>query len=82
MAKTAAERKAEQRKRNSEYLKEMGAESLSITMYNGTLAALDRLKLAGGFEQSEEVITLLIHNADRIIKRDKSQLNNLTGINQ
>ena len=82
MAKTAAERKADQRLRDAKHLEEMGAEVITATIYKGTRLALDSLKLAGGFEQDEEVITLLLHNADKILKRDKSQLTNLLGFNK
>lgn len=82
MAKTAAERQADKRRRDARHLEEVGAEALNMTIYKGTRAALDSLKLAGNFEQDEEVITLLLHNAEEMLKRDKSQLTNLLGFNK
>ena len=82
MAKSPAQRKKEQRERDAQRLVDLGAQALNMTIYNGTRLALDSLKLAGGFEQDEEVITLLLHNADKILKRDKSQLTNLLGFNK
>ena len=55
MAKTAAERQADKRRRDAKHLEEVGAEALNMTIYKGTRAALDSLKLAGNFEQDEEV---------------------------
>ena len=82
MAKTAAERQADKRRRDAKHLEEVGAEALNMTIYKGTRAALDSLKLAGNFEQDEEVITLLLHNADKLIKCDMSHLNNLLGFDK
>ena len=45
--------------------------------YRATLEHLEFLKGAGDFEQIDEVITLLIHNASQSIKRDMSQVNEL-----
>ncbi len=77
MAKTAAERKADQRVRDALRKIEMGAEDITITMYAGTLAELAFIKKAGGFEESEEAITVLIHNVADIIKRDGHEKNKL-----
>ena len=80
MAKTAAERKADQRKREAEYLKKMGAEEKKITMNHGTLAELAFLKEVGGFEESAEAITVMIHNVAGILKRDMSQKESLLNL--
>jgi hypothetical protein len=81
MAKTPAERQADKRKRDKAHLAEMEQELIPLTVYKGTRASLDILKKLGDFEQDEEVITLLIRNADIILKRDMSQLNSLLGFN-
>ncbi len=76
-AKTAAQRKADQRKREEERREKMGSEMLPLEMYSGTLAELAFIKKAGGFEESEEAITVMIHNVAAIIKRDSHEKNNL-----
>ncbi len=77
MAKSAKERKQDQRKREAEHREKMGAEILALEMYAGTLAELAFIKEVGGFEESEEAITVLIHNAAAIIKRDSHEKNKL-----
>lgn len=77
VAKTAAERKADQRKREEDRLIEMGAEVETITMYRSTLAELAFIKEVGGFEESAEAITVMIHNVAEIIKRDSHEKNKL-----
>jgi hypothetical protein len=62
MAKTAAQRKADQRKREAEHLEKMGAEQVVYTMFRGTRERLDQIKKDHGFEEDAEVFTLLIHN--------------------
>lgn len=71
--KTAAERKADQRKREAERLAALGHQVMPFEMYRRTAEALDRICAAGGFEQRAEVLTLLIHHADQIAKRDMSR---------
>lgn len=72
-AKTAAERKAAQRQREAERRARLGCRVMQLEMYQGTAEALDRICKAGGFEQPAEVITLLIHSADRLSRRDMSR---------
>lgn len=80
-AKTDAQRKADQRKREAAHLAKMGAEVLQLTLYKGTRAELDKLKSDHGFEDGPagdgELITYLIHNA---VKRDMSQQADLVSI--
>ena len=77
MAKTAAKRKQEQRQRDAQHLIDVGAKEHQIMFFRKSLEDLEFLKTAGGFEQIDEVITLLILNATQIIKRDRSQLDEL-----
>ncbi|SER26112.1 hypothetical protein SAMN04244573_03235 [Azotobacter beijerinckii] len=72
-AKSAAERKRDQRKREAERLKRLGRRVMPLELYQGTADALERLCLIGGFEQPAEVITLMIHAADHIAQRDPSR---------
>lgn len=78
--KTAAERKADQRKREAERLAALGHQVMPFEMYQSTAEAPDRICAAGGFEQRAEVLTLLIHAADRIAERDMSRFNELVSI--
>jgi len=75
MAKTSAQRKREERERKAQHLINVGAKSYAIQLYRATQEELEYLKQAGGFDQDEEVIALLIKNAAEIIKRDMSQIN-------
>lgn len=80
MAKSAAERKADQRKREAERLARLGHRVIPLELYQGTADALDRLCQIGGFEQAAEVITLLIHSADQIAQRDPSRFAELVSV--
>ncbi|WP_144958403.1 hypothetical protein [Pseudomonas oryzihabitans] len=73
MAKSAKERKADQREREAERLAALGHQVMQFEMYQRTAEALDRICAAGGFEQRAEVLTLLIHHADQIAQRDMSR---------
>lgn len=79
-AKTAAERKRAQREREAERLKRLGHRIMPLELYQSTADALDRLCRLGGFEQPAEVITLLIHSADRIAQRDPSRFAELVSV--
>ena len=73
MAKSAKERKADQREREAKRLAALGHQVMPFEMYQRTAEALDRICAAGGFEQRAEVLTLLIHHADQIAQRDMSR---------
>ena len=75
MAKTAAQRKRDERERKAQHLSNVGAKSYAIQLYRATQEELECLKITGGFNQDEEIIALLIKNAAEIIKRDMSQIN-------
>jgi len=77
MAKTAAQRKADQRKREEDRLTEMGAVVEQLTMYRSTQECLEFIKRAGGFEENAEAITVMIHCVAAIIKRDSHEKNKL-----
>lgn len=62
MAKTAAERQADKRKRDAEHRAAVGAELFSMDIFRGTRECLDQLKADHGFEDDGEIVTLLIHN--------------------
>jgi len=64
----------------AEHLAALGHQVMPFEMYQRTAEALDRICAAGGFEQRAEVLTLLIHAADRIAERDMSRFNELVSI--
>lgn len=80
MPKDAAQRKRDQRRREKAHLESVGATKFEMTMYRGTSEALQEILEAGGFEEPAEAITVLIHNAAKLVKRDMSQFNELTSI--
>lgn len=49
-------------------------------IYTGTAEALQRVKDASGFEDTHELLTILIHGADSLLKRDMSRFEELTKI--
>ena len=77
MAKSAKERKQDQRKREAEHRAKMGSEIVPLEMYSGTLAELAFIKEAGGFEESAEAITVMIHCVAAIIRSDSHEKNKL-----
>ena len=77
MAKTVAQRKADQRKREEDRLLEMDAEILQLEMYRGTLAELAFIKEVGEFEENAEAITVMIHAVAAIVRRDSHEKNKL-----
>jgi hypothetical protein len=80
MAKSAKERKAEQREREAERLAALGHTVFRFEMLGSTSDALQRLCSAGGFEQPAEVLTFLIHHADEIAKRDMSRFREMVAV--
>ena len=80
MAKTPAQRKADQRKREAEHLEAVGATVLPITMYSGTTGELERIKAEADFEQDAEAITVMIHNVAALIESDLSLFEKLTDV--
>ena len=78
MAKTAAERKAEQRERDKQTkeqrLARLLARRISLDLFKGTDMALIRLMARLGIEEEQDVISRLIHGADRLDDRDLEAL--------
>ena len=68
MAKTAAERKREQRERDKmeeqERLERLLSRKIKIDLYKGTDAALLRIMERTGIYEEQDIITRLIHCAD------------------
>lgn len=76
----AKERKRQQRQREKDHKAEVGAREFRFEIYQGTADALARIKIAGGFEEKAEVLTLLIHGADALVKRDPSRFKELISV--
>lgn len=68
MAKSAAERKQEQRERDkleeNERLKRLLSRKINLQLYKATDAALLRIMERTGIEEEQDIITRLIHCAD------------------
>lgn len=69
----ARARKQAQRNREREHRAKVDAQEFRMEWYAGTRAELERIRLAGGFEESAEALTLLIHNTAELIERDPSR---------
>lgn len=80
MAKTPAQRKADQRKREAEHLEAVGATTHELTFFRGTTGELEKIKQAAEFEQDAEAITVMIHNVAALIDCDLSLFKELTSI--
>lgn len=70
MAKTPLERKQEERKRNkmteAERLEKLLSRRISTDLFHKTDAALKRSMQRSGIEEEQDLITRLIHAADRM----------------
>lgn len=80
--KLARNRKRRQRARDVAHKVAVGAHTIDLKfeMYRGTGEALQHLCKTGGFEEPEEVITLLIHGAYLLSQRDPSRLQELYNV--
>ena len=76
----AKERQRRKRQREKEHKLAVGAREFRFEIYQGTADALERIKTAGGFEEDAEVLTLLIHGADKLAERDPSRFNELISV--
>ena len=80
-AKTPAERKREQRQRDKlteeERLSRLLSRSIKVDLYRATDMALIRCMVRAGIEEPQDLITRLIHGADRL---DDETLNEITRV--
>ena len=78
MAKTPAQRKKEQREREKMAAEEREALLLSrqivTKLYHGTNLALTRLKARAAITEDQDIITRLIHGADRLTETQLTAL--------
>lgn len=79
MAKSSAERMREKRERDKlkeeERLARLLARSIKLDLYKATDYALIRTMVRAGIEEPQDLITRLIHNADKL---DDEQLSYMT----
>lgn len=78
--KTPAERSKQYRDRKRAELVRLNATRFKMLMPAGTGAALNQIVDAGGFENQEEALSVLIHNAAKLIKRDASRFEELVDV--
>jgi hypothetical protein len=80
-AKTPSERKREQRQRDKlteeERLSRLLSRSIKVDLYRATDMALIRCMVRAGIEEPQDLITRLIHGADRL---DDETLNEITRV--
>jgi hypothetical protein len=81
MAKTAAERKAEQRERDklteTERLSRLLSRTIKLDLYKRTDSALIRCMARAGIDEPQDLITRLIHNADQMTDTGLARLTEL-----
>lgn len=66
----ATARKKKQRLREELARVRLEAVKVPLTLYGGSVAALVEVCQAGGFDEAEEALTLLLHGASDLSKRD------------
>ena len=78
MAKTAAERKAEQRERDklteAERLSRLLSRTIKLDLYKSTDYALIRCMVRAGIDEPQDLLTRLIHSADLLSDADLASL--------
>lgn len=79
-AKTSAQRSKKYRDKKRAELARLNGTKFKMLMGAGTCAALDQIIEAGGFEKGEEAISVLIHNAAKLINRDASRFEELVDV--
>ena len=81
MAKSAAERKAEQRERDklteAERLSRLLSRTIKLDLYKQTDYALIRCMARAGIDEPQDLITRLIHNADQMTDNGLARLTEL-----
>ncbi|WP_064116746.1 hypothetical protein [Pseudomonas fluorescens] len=66
----ARERKRAQRQRLKDKRLAMGASKLKMEIYSGTERALEQIRTAGQFDESEHALTVTIHSVAELSRRD------------
>ena len=76
----ATERQRRKRQRDKAHKQAVGAREFRFEIYRGTTEALERITKAGDFDEEAEALTLLIHGADALAKRDPSRFKELISV--
>lgn len=66
----ARERKRAQRKRDKEKRLAMGASKLKMEIYSGTRSAVEQIRSAGAFDETEHALTMTIHGVAALSRND------------
>lgn len=66
----ARERKQAQRQREKDKRIAMGARKLKLETYTGTRQALEQIRIAGEFDETEHAFTITIHAVAELSRRD------------
>ncbi|MEH6575775.1 MAG: hypothetical protein V7731_01740 [Amphritea sp.] len=74
------ESKQRQREREKGKNEAAGVKEIRFDALKGTHQAVDELKEFGGFDETTEVMTLMIHSAHKHMKCDPSRFEELFGI--
>ncbi|WP_181321554.1 hypothetical protein [Pseudomonas protegens] len=69
-ARLACERKRAQRSRDKAKKLAMGSSTFKMEVYKGTLAELERIRIAGEFDEAAHALTMVIHGAAELSRRD------------
>lgn len=70
ITRLARERKRAQRKREKDKRVAMGAKKIKIELYRGTQSELEQIRIAGGLDETEHVLTMGIHGLAELSRRD------------
>jgi len=85
-AKTPTERKREQRERDKlreeERLARLLARTIKVDLYRATDMALIRCMVRAGIDEPQDLLTRLIHGADRLHDAELSGLVSLPGVSR
>ena len=85
-AKTATERKREQRARDKlreeERIARLLARTIKLDLYKATDMALIRCMVRAGIEEPQDLLTRLIHGADRLDDAALAELASLPGVSR
>lgn len=85
-AKTATERKREQRERDrlakEERLARLLARRITLELYKATDMALIRCMVRAGIEEPQDMVSRLIHGADRMDDAALAELVSLPGVSR
>jgi len=77
MTRLARERKRAQRQRDKDKRLAMGASKLKMEIFIGTKNELEQIRTAGAFDETEHALTMAIHGAAELSRRDPAAFQTL-----